>query len=56
MAAGTRTGLKMMKSGVDTASPMTLQRSVRPESASSVPPTGRRARTARTLVVDGPLC
>lgn len=55
-AAGTRTGLKTINSGVVTASPMTLPMSVKPASASSVPPTGRRTRIARTLVADGPLC
>ena len=56
MAAGTRTGLKMKKRGVATARPMSEPTNVRPERSSRVPPTGRKATTARVFEADGPLC
>ena len=42
MASGTRTGLKMRKSGVATARPIIDPMKLRPERRSRVPPTGRR--------------
>ncbi|KAL0450696.1 UNVERIFIED_CONTAM: hypothetical protein Slati_1626000 [Sesamum latifolium] len=54
MAAGTRTGLKITKTGVATASPMRVPTSVIPARQSSVPLMGRRVIMARIWVVEGP--
>lgn len=54
-AAGTITGLKMMKSGVMTGREITVPMKVMPARPRSVPPTGRRATTVRTWEVVGPL-
>lgn len=56
IAAGTRTGLKMMNTGVATARPISEPTNVRPERSRRVPPTGRRDTTARILEADGPCC
>ncbi|GAB4843879.1 hypothetical protein Ancab_013843 [Ancistrocladus abbreviatus] len=52
--AGTITGLKRMKSGVMTSSPIIDPTRVRPARARSVPPTGRRVITAITWEAEAP--
>lgn len=53
-AAGTKTGLKMTKSGVATARPMRVPVRMRPARQRRAPPTGKRVTTARTWEVEGP--
>lgn len=53
-AAGTITGLKMIKSGAVTARQITVPTKVMLARPRSVPPTGRRVTIARTSEVFGP--
>ncbi|ESR53132.1 hypothetical protein CICLE_v10022650mg [Citrus x clementina] len=54
-AAGTKTGLQMIKSGVARARQVRVPANVRPERRRRVPPTGRRVTTARSCDLDGVL-
>ena len=53
-AEGTKTGLKTTKSGVATASPISVPTRLRPERKRRVPPTGNKVTAARTWEVEGP--
>jgi hypothetical protein len=53
-AVGTKTGLKITKTGVVTASPMSVPTRVRPERKRRVPPTDNKVTTAKTWEVEGP--
>jgi hypothetical protein len=53
-AAGTKAGLKITKSGVATASPISVPTRVRPARKRRVPPTGNKVTTAKTWEVEAP--